>query len=464
MRNFFLLYVSLLITIVISCNDHEILNEATNEPINDNIGSSTESVSMEDIKFLASNIPIKLFAQIPTTRNTESSSSISEKEIETIIPIIEENDTLLWIVNYKNDNGYVIISADRNKFPIVGFNNEGSFIAKRELNYQLEDMIKSEKSSKLFSSKDSTNVYSEFWSEISNFEEDEEIVIEIVDEHIAPSPQTRSIPQRDNPLGRQMVFPLCYNVSWGTGFGYHYEMPESVTFYNGPTKLPVNGLVVSICHLMSSHWVPSKYGWMYMPNSIEQIPENDKPNLIASMFKDVSDQLGIIRTGDFGMYAYPSIVNNKIYSFFRSNNYSNIGEKFDYNFNEESFLKVYNSLLNDSPVLFVQLHQPNGKKRNWIIEDRIDNIHHTFVVDGYQEVKIKVTKKKSFMGIVVSTKVYYYYSDFFRFMYPNKGRYSIYGGEVRGQGPSGWFQQDHNLHDINFIQNDRRIAFTGIHP
>lgn len=469
MRNIPLLSAFLILIIIISCSDNEILNEVPNKPIVNKTGSLSGSVSMNDVKFLASSIPEELFAQSSRTRNTEnseSSTSIPEKEIEIIIPIIEENDTLLWIVNYKNDNGYVVISADKNRFPILGFNNDGSFSADRELNYQLEDMINNAKASKLISSTDSTNIYSEFWAEISNLEEDEEIDIEIVDEHIEQNPHTRSIPERENPLGRQSVYPLCYNVNWGTGFGYHYYMPESLLYFNAPCKLPVNNLVVSICHLMSSYWVPSKYGWMYMPNSIEQIPENDKPNLIASMFKDVSDQLGIRAEGDRGMYAFATIVNGQIQSFFGANGYSNTGEKFDYNFDEESFLKVYNSLLNWNPVLFVQLKQPNGKKRNWVIDNKQDRIDHTFVVDGYQEVKVKVTKKKYFLGIVVSTKVYYYYSDFFRFLYPDsRGRYSIYGGVTIGANSTGWFQQDHNQFNFNFVPDyNRRIAFTGIHP
>lgn len=158
-----LLSAFLILIIIISCSDNEILNEAPNEPIVNKTGSLNGSVSMNDVKFLASSIPEELFAQSSRTRNTEnseSSTSIPEKEIEIIIPIIEENDTLLWIVNYKNDNnGYVVISADKNRFPILGFNNEGSFSADRELNYQLEDMINNAKASKLISSKDSTNTY-----------------------------------------------------------------------------------------------------------------------------------------------------------------------------------------------------------------------------------------------------------------------------------------------------------------
>jgi hypothetical protein len=40
-----------------------------------------------------------------------------------------------------------------------------------------------------------------------------------------------------------------------------------------------------------------------------------------------------------------------------------------------------------------------------------------------------------------------------------------YGGVTVGANSTGWFQQDHNQFNFNFVSDyNRRIAFTGIRP
>lgn len=65
----------------------------------------------------------------------------------------------------------------------------------------------------------------------------------------------------------------------------------------------------------------------------------------------------------------------------------------DYVSTETYFLNVYNSIRSGCPVLIYTYDMPgqyDAKVSGW-------------VVDRYQEVKIKVTKQKKVLGIVIST-------------------------------------------------------------
>ena len=441
-----------------SCSDEQdyFPTDTANQAVEEKAKSHAQSVvSFSDAKLFISSIPTELFNQGMATKSTE------EKIVESMTPIIENSDTLLWVVNYENDNGFLILSADRNRFPIVGFNDEGKFETDRSINTQLDEMIDLLIASRKIASTDNTNTYSEFWQEITNLEEGEEITIEILSNDDTEPVGTRSIPERDKPIGRWPVFPLCYPVEWGTGFGYHYEMFRDL--YGGYKK-PIDRLVVSLGHIMYRYWFPHKYDWMRMPYRIEQIAANDRSNAIASMFKDISDQLGITPVR-------PSPLASQIYdipSFFRANGYSNPGEMFLYEYDENSFMRVYNSLLRGNPVLFVHLFQPNGKSRSWRIDDRYDRIQDAFVVDGYQEVRVKVTITKRFLGIKVSTKEYFYYADYFRFLFPHAGNFRDRQTTTHGY-RTGWFKQDfHSGEEGLFLlhsrKDGRRYAFTNIRP
>lgn len=436
----------------ISCNDNLINNELEYDTINDTEYDNKVSVSQIEALDFVNQVSPKLLKTSAATTKADKGYKIE--------PIVEKGDTLLWIINYNNNQGYIILSAKRQRFPILAFNSEGNFDHRVEHNkLWIEEQIAIQNEISV-DPNNTDNSYIDLWNTSEILKEGETITTEFEIDTVSTT-LTRSIPERKDPINRQSVYPLCYPIQWGTGFGYHYEMPISELYFQGPCKLPVNGLVVSICHLMYAYWTPSKYGWMYMPNSIEQIPANDKSNLVASMFKDISTQLGVEYNSYNGCVLKPSKFFN-LQSFWRNNDYSNPGEVITYSCDEESFLKVYNCLLAYKPVLFTLIEQINGAKRNWVIDDSRDHIRSCWVVDGYQEVKIKVTKKKRFLGIKVSEKVYYYYSDFFRFLYPDDGTY-VSRMKVTGSNGSGWFQQDHNIYDLKY-SSGRKYAIINIHP
>jgi len=55
------------------------------------------------------------------------SASTNKHSIESIDIITEGLDTLLYITNFSNDLGFMILSAEKTSFPIVAFSDSGSF-------------------------------------------------------------------------------------------------------------------------------------------------------------------------------------------------------------------------------------------------------------------------------------------------------------------------------------------------
>lgn len=149
-----------------------------------------------------------------------------------------------------------------------------------------------------------------------------------------------------------------------------------------------------------------------MPTKIEDKPENNKENLVGALIRDICNDLNVTYTSYLGeaivysksMPNIPNLLQSK-YEF------SNGGNVIDYVSTEACFLNVYNSIRSGCPVLIYTHDIPgqyDAKVSGW-------------VADGYQEVKIKVTKQKKVLGIVVSTKVYYYYTDYFHLLYSFNG-------------------------------------------
>lgn len=411
-----------------------------------------------NIRKIVSELTPGLFQNI----NTRASQN-SNKTIATIDPVIHLEDTLFWITNYLDKKGYLILTTQKECFPIVAFSDTGSFNL-NNLNETdqawLNEQIWKAEYRKTNLNNESSNIYAEFWKFFFTTEEGEEISLEVVKDSTFIS-STRGIPERKNPLNRQSVFPLCYPISWGTGFGYNYEMPYVDMPIWKYCKAPVHPLAVSVGHIMSKYWTPSKYGWMYMPSSIKQTAENDKPNLIASLFKDISTSLKAEYNWN-GTKIAPSMFFT-ISLFLYNNGYTHPGTAIKYNNDESSFQSVYSSLLNYHPVLFVNIYQKNAKKPDWHIDNTTDKIESAYVIDGYQEVKVKMTKKKRFLGIKVKQKVWYIYADYFHYLIPLVGDFSTHNPSIVAGTSGGWYNQDYYPYDRN-SSNYKKYAIINIAP
>lgn len=339
--------------------------------------------------------------------------NVKTKSLESSIEqIMIDGSIAAYYLNYPNNKGFIVVSALKEDNPIIAFSDSGLFDPSDEPIQILLQERKAKRNSNDFVSVDTTNINYKFWKMLE-CEEGETISIEI--ENLSQSEEvvsTKAWDERENPLNRSMIFPLCYPVTWGIGYGYNYYLNMTTNASGVKVRANASTLAVALAHIMYAYWNPSRYGWMYMPTKIEDKPENNKENLVGALIRDICNDLNVTYTSYLGeaivysksMPNIPNLLQSK-YEF------SNGGNVIDYVSTEACFLNVYNSIRSGCPVLIYTHDIPgqyDAKVSGW-------------VADGYQEVKIKVTKQKKVLGIVVSTKVYYYYTDYFHLLYSFNG-------------------------------------------
>lgn len=366
---------------------------------------NTKVVSIEEVSKLAqmvtpSFLDLTKFGELEALDTKSTSSSINTIE--------SEGNPVAYYINYPQNKGFMIISASKMSTPIIAFSDSGSFIpsaldeASQQWLEELKENILAEKSTSV----DTANINYKFWETIQ-CEEDEVVSFELVNNVVS----TKSWDNREEALNRQMIFPLCYPATWGGEFGYNYYLEKCTNKGGVLVSSVVPTITVALAHIMYAHWHPGRYGWMYMPSTIENVPLNHKENLVGALMRDISNDLNIRYTSHVGATIYSRSMPN-IPSLLQSRyEYSNGGSIIDYSSDESSFLSVYNSLRAGSPVLIYSHRNPGA----------YDEPVNGWVADGYQEVKMKATKKKYFMGILVKTTVYYYYTDFFHLLYSFNG-------------------------------------------
>lgn len=426
-----------------------------------------KEIGIKTVEKLAS-----LFANIKQTRNDTGTDSF------TITPVPigpSDNEPVqnpeLYIVNYTNNEGYLIISANENNFPIVSFNDQGNFL------FNQEDSISKAAIRELYEAYlqecdgETVNVWSDIMDCLNNPEltddnipvnssdsvcvtsiafftadtidtdPDETEATEIQDDEtsiIKDFPDsllgTRSIPDRKKPAYRAPVFPLVGNsLRWHGGRPYNIDLPRisySIPMIYGD-QAPVPYLTLALSKIMHYHKTPRNINWTQLPQKVTQYESSD----VSRLFRDISTTLGAKvnnrKTYDISgsqICNLPNILENTY-------RYLSGGRWMQYTNDINSFSQVYNSLRSRNPVLFC------------IGNIRSGNIGDAWIVDGYQEMYVKVVKKWYFCAICYKKRTYYYYRDYFhhissRVIYRNSKNdyYDYYDG---------WYRYDHKTNTKN---------------
>ena len=122
MKNYIILLIAL---ITIGCSD-SIPEYNVNIENTDGIFTNTNLITAEEAKHIANNAAF--YFKSPRSRATTRQSDGSH-----IYPLIEytarsSSDTLMYIVNYDDGNGFAIISARRIAEPVLAVIDNGSYI------------------------------------------------------------------------------------------------------------------------------------------------------------------------------------------------------------------------------------------------------------------------------------------------------------------------------------------------
>ncbi len=110
-----LLKISLLFIIIISCSKNSIDDKFSQDikPLTKSGNFSTYNVSIEEATFLS--------------RIQNYSNKNRKNDIKNIIPVIEEGDTLIYITNFNDNSGWMIISGDKRTQSIIAYFEKNNF-------------------------------------------------------------------------------------------------------------------------------------------------------------------------------------------------------------------------------------------------------------------------------------------------------------------------------------------------
>lgn len=383
----------LMLAFLVSCSTDETVyvNELSNEEISAYVAcpDTDKVVTMENVQSVA-----KMF-QHPTLQ----SRSNAEKEIANIHPVYGEDNEipLFYIINYKNNEGFIIISGSKDYLPVLAYSPTGTFNMDVVGNDGVSDWMNQQKEvlsnvatfpdslkynyrsmwekythkmipyKELAASRSQADVYNFISSSIRNWESEGYTVYMLAD-----FKNTSEFANLPSDVRQQLLtLPSGYanpnyggveNVSFvlkkATG-DYHYKAPLLQTLWrqdlgfndNVPGYGPLGCATVAVGQIMKYHQFPTYINWAGMPNSYST---QETSNFLYNL----GCQIGIDYSANNSSAYIPNIiVALQNYDYTVSNQNHNVSS-------------VLSELNNNRPVCMIGL-------------DSDKNVAHAWVADGY---------------------------------------------------------------------------------
>jgi len=159
--------------------------------------------------------------------NSHNKSGKIDLSVSSIDFLIEEEDTLMYAINYGDNEGFILIAGDNSSFPILAHNNEGA-IKFNEINdshpMSVFIEVNKERIKNCLEQTDSTDSdYYEKWKDIGN--EEYEYMIEFGNDEPLPEVGNKS---RQQPTNRKAIYPYTGKEldSWCQKEGYNKSAPN----------------------------------------------------------------------------------------------------------------------------------------------------------------------------------------------------------------------------------------------
>lgn len=346
---------------------------------------SLRHVSINEARNFVNVLSEDLFQRENSLRSTLQ----EDKVISSIEPVIQGSDTVMYIINYAEHKGYLIISGDKGSSPILAFSDNGTFDL-NDLNGGVEDWVNSGKQTITEIKKqplDSINETYEMWKDLSRKNLDlSNPVLRSIQLSIVNSIQTRNtrpnqpedyVPQNPNEgtivsnARSPYIPPLCV-TEWGQGDPFNTYCPI-VQDPNGTYQMRARVGCVAVAMGMIAHYhqYPKLWNYQIMPNKYGyEYQQNER----AKMLREIGHEVGMYYEYHASFiatyYAYEIIIET-----FKKWGYQNPGNLIDYNpgrgINSPSLITA--SLKNNSPVIVLG----NGTKDG-----------HAWIIDGVETVII----------------------------------------------------------------------------
>jgi len=258
-----------------SCNYDGIINE-------ENLIQNNESFNIEEARNYIMGIQVN-------NANNENSKNLSKSINSSFTKKAPDGLELYHVLNFEEAKGFVVMSANRNNFPILASSDSGNIPQQEENLPPGIDLWFSEAYHYLNTEgrKNKKNkALNNAWRKIDSFEllmeENNENKIQSFDEELPPPPEP--------PCEIYTIFqPPLLKTSWGQGCNYNLFTPEGTV---SPCNRKLAGCIPVAMAQVINHWkfpLSNDFDYNLMDNEPSN-PENAK--LIAAIGKSVGAVYG----------------------------------------------------------------------------------------------------------------------------------------------------------------------------
>lgn len=177
--------------------------------------------------------------------NTRKSRANVGRTINNINYLIEHGDTLLYAINYSNNEGFILLSGANNSFPIIAHASTGNiYLSEITPDNPLSLTIETYKEIAQKAIQDPNAIYSSYFDEWKDLgKEGYEYEIELTNgEPEAEAPSTRSGRRRESSK-KKSIYPY-------TGKELNYWSQEGGYNFYAPNKYPIGCPAIAIGMLM----------------------------------------------------------------------------------------------------------------------------------------------------------------------------------------------------------------------
>lgn len=248
-----LFYFALLVlTSFVSCSNNEIINSIDRTDIDTNFVEKREAIA------LATMLKFDVYDKITETRST------SYLEVDSTVALGDTDKPSYYLVNYKENAGFVIIAADKRAEPILAFSTEGGFDLTEELPGGLVEWLSS--TDKYIKSIRESNIQK---VELRGTRLCYALKSVSLSTALAPRDECFEYNGSNCPPELQKsetVGPLL-KTTWGQGAGYNDLCPGSDCKNTGNGKYPAGCVAISTAQVMKYHKYPKGYNWDNMADN-----------------------------------------------------------------------------------------------------------------------------------------------------------------------------------------------------
>ncbi len=315
------------------------------------IENQNDQVSLSDAQSIAKAINLN-------GKTTLKSAGIQRKIID-IEVVCGNAQPMYYIINFDNNSGFIILSADRRCMPVLAFSETGSFNKEKAFGGLADWMERSVDYVEMMKADTSLLIpfNRKLWEEL--------------DLQKAPDPDLDPIDPENPPDTDPVISEIgpLLETQWGQGCGYNSQCP-TVSSGGDCGHAWAGCPTIAVAQIMRYKQHPSSYNWSKMLNTAST-------NETARLIRNIGDAIGVHWGGD-GTGLDPGEQKDNIPTALRSTfGYGSSVQYIDYFGNHD---RVFQELKWRSPV-----YMRGGEKKYWAGLIPYYGGGHAWVCDGYRK-------------------------------------------------------------------------------